>query len=96
MFTPLLTDNKAHIYSHLVFAANGSCVDTTIIDGRIVMQGRQLTLVDEAEMRAGGERGIPPGPGAGGRGLRQRMRTLVRGGTVVALGQAGLSSTTVP
>lgn len=50
VFTPLLTDNKAHIYSHLVFAANGSCVDTTIIDGRIVMQGRQLTLVDEAEI----------------------------------------------
>jgi 5-methylthioadenosine/S-adenosylhomocysteine deaminase len=50
VFTPLLTDDKAHIYSHLVFAANGSCVDTTIVDGRIVMQGRELTLVDEAEV----------------------------------------------
>ena len=50
MFTPLLSGDKAHVYSHLVFAANGSCVDTTIIDGRIVMQGRQLMLVDEAEV----------------------------------------------
>jgi 5-methylthioadenosine/S-adenosylhomocysteine deaminase len=25
---------RRHLFSHLVFAANGSCVDTTIIDGR--------------------------------------------------------------
>jgi 5-methylthioadenosine/S-adenosylhomocysteine deaminase len=47
MFTPLMPRNKAHLYSHLVFAANGSCVDTTIIDGKVVMEGRRLKTVDE-------------------------------------------------
>jgi len=47
MFTPLMPENSEHLFSHLVFAANGSCVDTTIIDGKIVMEGRQLTTVDE-------------------------------------------------
>jgi 5-methylthioadenosine/S-adenosylhomocysteine deaminase len=47
MFTPLMPRSKAHLYSHLVFAANGSCVDTTIIDGKVVMEGRRLTTVDE-------------------------------------------------
>jgi 5-methylthioadenosine/S-adenosylhomocysteine deaminase len=50
MFTPLLPDNADHLFSHLVFAANGSCVDTTIIDGRVVMEGRRLTTVDEPEV----------------------------------------------
>ena len=50
MFTPLMPGNKAHLFSHLVFAANGSCVDTPIIDGKIVMEGRQLTTVDEQKV----------------------------------------------
>jgi 5-methylthioadenosine/S-adenosylhomocysteine deaminase len=47
MFTPLMPGDPRHLYSHLVFAANGSCVDTTIIDGKIVMEGRKITTVDE-------------------------------------------------
>jgi len=47
MFTPLMPGNADHLFSHLVFAANGSCVDTTIIDGKIVMEGRRITTVDE-------------------------------------------------
>jgi 5-methylthioadenosine/S-adenosylhomocysteine deaminase len=47
MFTPLMPGNAEHLFSHLVYAANGSCVDTTIIDGQIVMEHRQLTTVDE-------------------------------------------------
>jgi 5-methylthioadenosine/S-adenosylhomocysteine deaminase len=50
MFTPLMPEDKRHLYSHLVFAANGSCVDTTIVDGRIVMQGRQFTTIDEEKV----------------------------------------------
>lgn len=46
-FTPMLRDTPVHMSSHLVFAANGSAVDTTIVDGRILMQGRQLLTVDE-------------------------------------------------
>ena len=50
MFTPLMPGNADHLFSHLVFAANGSCVDTTIIDGKIVMEDRQLTTVDEQKI----------------------------------------------
>lgn len=51
-FTPLQPGNKDHLYSHLVFAANGSCVDTTIIDGQVVMRHRQLLTVDEPKVLA--------------------------------------------
>jgi 5-methylthioadenosine/S-adenosylhomocysteine deaminase len=47
IFTPLMPNDKAHIYSHLAYAANGSCVDTTMVDGQIVMAGRKLLTVDE-------------------------------------------------
>ncbi len=50
MFTPLMPGNTDHLFSHLVFAANGSCVDTTIIDGKIVMEDRRLTTVDEQKV----------------------------------------------
>lgn len=50
MFTPLMPENADHLFSHLVFAANGSCVDTTIIDGKIVMEDRQLVTVDEQKV----------------------------------------------
>ncbi len=51
MFTPLMPANADHLYSHLVFAANGSCVDTSIIDGRVVMENRRLLTVDEDQVR---------------------------------------------
>ncbi|MDH3752862.1 MAG: amidohydrolase [Acidimicrobiia bacterium] len=51
-FTPLMPMSKEHIYSHLVFSAEGSCVDTTIVNGQIVMEGRQFTTIDEAEVLA--------------------------------------------
>ena len=50
MFTPLMPGNPEQLYSHLVFAANGSCVDTTIVDGKIVMEDRRLTTVDEQKV----------------------------------------------
>jgi 5-methylthioadenosine/S-adenosylhomocysteine deaminase len=50
MFTPLMPKNAAHLFSHLVYSANGSCVDTSIIDGKIVMEDRQLTTVDEQKV----------------------------------------------
>jgi 5-methylthioadenosine/S-adenosylhomocysteine deaminase len=50
LFTPLIRDSAAHVQSHLVFAANGSVVDTSIIDGRIVMQDRRLVFVDEKQI----------------------------------------------
>ncbi len=50
MFTPLLRETAMHVSSHLVFAANGSVVDTSIIDGEIVMQGRRMTRIDEDQV----------------------------------------------
>jgi 5-methylthioadenosine/S-adenosylhomocysteine deaminase len=50
MFTPLAEGNAEQLYSHLVFAANGSAVDTTIVDGRVLMRGRQLLTLDEREV----------------------------------------------
>ena len=50
IFTPLLRDTPVHMSSHLVFACNGSVVDTSIIDGTVVMRGRELTRVNEAEI----------------------------------------------
>lgn len=40
------------VYSHLVYAAGRSDVETTMIHGQIVMQGRQLTTLDEASIMA--------------------------------------------
>lgn len=50
MFTPLMPGNADHLLSHLVFASNGSCVDTTICDGTILMQGRRMVTCDEQEV----------------------------------------------
>jgi 5-methylthioadenosine/S-adenosylhomocysteine deaminase len=47
MFTPLMPENADHVYSHLVFAANGSCVETVLINGRIVYEDRAFLTVDE-------------------------------------------------
>jgi 5-methylthioadenosine/S-adenosylhomocysteine deaminase len=52
MFTPMLPGDPAQLYSHLVFAADGSAVDTTIVDGTILMRGRELTTVDEETVLA--------------------------------------------
>jgi 5-methylthioadenosine/S-adenosylhomocysteine deaminase len=50
MFTPLMPESKDHVYSHLVFAANGSCVETTIVDGVPIYENRQFTTIDEEEV----------------------------------------------
>jgi 5-methylthioadenosine/S-adenosylhomocysteine deaminase len=50
MFTPLIPGNRDHLYSHLVFSAHGGCVDSTMVDGRFIMQNRRLSTVDEPEI----------------------------------------------
>ncbi|OBR64139.1 N-ethylammeline chlorohydrolase [Paenibacillus oryzae] len=39
-----------NLLSLLAYSANGADVDTTIINGKIVMQGRQLLTIDEEEL----------------------------------------------
>ena len=51
-FTPLVKESKTHLYSHLVFSSEGSVVDTTIVDGQIIMQNREFITFDEKEVLA--------------------------------------------
>jgi len=41
-----------NIYSHLVYAATGSDVVTTIVNGQVLMQDRALTTLDVDEVMA--------------------------------------------
>ncbi len=50
MFTPLMPGSIDHVFSHLVFAANGSCVETVVIDGKVVYENREFTTIDEQEV----------------------------------------------
>lgn len=46
-FIPLDRTDRLQLMSHLVFSIEGDCVDTSIIDARVVMRGRQLVFADE-------------------------------------------------
>lgn len=50
MFTPLIHGDANHIFSHIVYSANGSCVNSTIIDGAFVMKDRKLAFMEEDEI----------------------------------------------
>ncbi|MBB6636593.1 amidohydrolase [Cohnella thailandensis] len=39
-----------NLHSLLAYSANGSDVDTTIVNGKVLMQGRQLLTIDEEEL----------------------------------------------
>jgi 5-methylthioadenosine/S-adenosylhomocysteine deaminase len=49
-FIPLVTGKDSNLKAHLIYSAHGEDVDTTIIDGRIVMEHRILKTVDEREV----------------------------------------------
>jgi 5-methylthioadenosine/S-adenosylhomocysteine deaminase len=44
-FTPLY-----NVYSHIVYAAMASDVETVMVNGKLVVDGRKLTTADEAEI----------------------------------------------
>jgi len=48
--TPLVEHPKSNLLSHLVYAVSGRDVDTTIADGHVVMQHRNVLTVDEAKV----------------------------------------------
>ena len=52
---PVFTPNH-HFISNLVYAANGSCVDTVICDGKILMEGKHVpgeeNIMEQAARRA--------------------------------------------
>lgn len=45
-----MTPDSACISSNIVYSANGSNVDTTICNGKILMENRKLTTLDEKEI----------------------------------------------
>lgn len=46
--TPLLSDHS--LISYLVYSATGSDVDTTIVDGKILMENRSILTINEEEI----------------------------------------------
>ncbi|MCK5569238.1 MAG: amidohydrolase family protein, partial [Spirochaetes bacterium] len=50
--TPVFTGANFNALAHLVFAAHGDNVDTVIIDGRMIMEGKTLLTVDEEKVIA--------------------------------------------
>jgi putative selenium metabolism protein SsnA len=49
-YNPLTPMNENNINSHVMFGMNGTAVNTTIINGKVLMRDRQLLNVDEAEI----------------------------------------------
>jgi 5-methylthioadenosine/S-adenosylhomocysteine deaminase len=48
--TPVFLGENFNVFAHLVFAAHGDNVDTVIIDGKMVMEHREMLTVDEEEV----------------------------------------------
>ena len=51
-YNPPTTINEGNINSHLLFGINGRFVDTTIINGKVVMENRELVDIDEEKIMA--------------------------------------------
>ncbi|MCB2307421.1 putative aminohydrolase SsnA [Clostridium estertheticum] len=51
-YNPPTPINESNINSHLLFGINGRFVDTTIINGRVVMENRKLINIDEEKIMA--------------------------------------------
>ncbi|MEI6509374.1 MAG: amidohydrolase [bacterium] len=48
--TPVFHGLNSNVLPHLVYVAHGENVDTTIVDGKILMEGRKLLTVDEDQV----------------------------------------------
>jgi 5-methylthioadenosine/S-adenosylhomocysteine deaminase len=47
---PLITSPRSNVLFNLVYYATGADVDTVIIDGEVIMEGREVTTLDEDEV----------------------------------------------
>ena len=45
-----MVPDSSSLSSNIVYSANGSNVDTTICDGKILMENKKLTVLDEDEI----------------------------------------------
>jgi cytosine/adenosine deaminase-related metal-dependent hydrolase len=53
-YNPPTPINENNINSHMVFGITGRHVDTTIINGKVIMEGRKLVNIDEEGIMARG------------------------------------------
>jgi cytosine/adenosine deaminase-related metal-dependent hydrolase len=51
-YSPPTELSDANINGHILFGASGRCVTSTVARGQILMENRQLTQIDEAEIFA--------------------------------------------
>ncbi len=51
-YDPPTPIHPGNVDGHILFGISGPMVDTTIINGRVVMRERQLVDIDEAAIRA--------------------------------------------
>jgi 5-methylthioadenosine/S-adenosylhomocysteine deaminase len=49
-FEPLVSGKYSNLLPNMVYSAHGEDVDTSIINGKIVMQNRELKTVDEEKV----------------------------------------------
>ena len=47
-----MTPDSSNITSNIIYSANGSNVDTTICNGKVLMENKMLTVLDEDEIYA--------------------------------------------
>ena len=45
-----MVPNSSNLSSNIIYSANGSNVDTTICDGKILMENNKLVVLDEQEI----------------------------------------------
>ncbi len=48
--TPVFLGKNSNVLAHLVYVAHGDNVDTTIVDGKILMEGKKLLTADENQI----------------------------------------------
>lgn len=53
-----MTPDSSTVSSNIIYSANGSNVDTTICNGKILMENRKLTVLDEQEIYAKAKQAI--------------------------------------
>ena len=47
---PLITTPRSNVVFNLVYYASGADVDTVVIDGKLVVEGRRMLTLDEDEV----------------------------------------------
>ena len=51
-YTPLTPMHEGNVNSHLLFGVNGSMVQTTVCNGKVLMKDREVLVCDEEKILA--------------------------------------------